>query len=162
MIEKLGIPEKYRTVVILGIIAFFLILVILLINAISRAKMSNIQEINNMPESAQREYDLNRFKKLASNLERAFMNVSSGDGSFVSWTAGFGTNTKLVYEVFNEIQNLAELEKLIIAYGKRKLDYTSGYLNLMESIDYELDDSEILKVNQILKNKNINFKFFRS
>lgn len=82
-------------------------------------------------------------RNLANKLEQAFYgNVF-----------GLGTDENAVYEVFNRINNGADLRKLISVYGTRH-DMT-----LNQAIVDELSSSELNKVNTILSNKGIDYAF---
>lgn len=162
MLENLGIPKKYKTAIILTIIAFFLLLLILIINAVNRAKIKGLHEINNLPESDKLNFELKKYNEFARKLEAAFMNASSYTMStMVTPTAGWGTKTEWIYEVFREMKSKNDILQLILAYGKRSTSWGSSGMNLMEAIDSELDNSELLKLNKIISNNGIDFKFYR-
>lgn len=82
-------------------------------------------------------------RNLANKLEQAFY------GNVFGW----GTDENAVYEVFNRINNGADLRKLISVYGTRH-DMT-----LNQAIVDELGRSELNKVNTILSNKGIDYAF---
>ena len=82
-------------------------------------------------------------RNLANKLEQAFY------GNVFGW----GTDENAVYEVFNRINNGADLRKLISVYGTRP-DMT-----LNQAIVDELGRSELNKVNTILSNKGIDYAF---
>lgn len=154
--------EKYKTAIILTIIVFFLILVILIVNAVNRVKMRGLQEINNLPESDKLNFELKKYNEFARKLEAGFMNASSYTmTSMVTPTAGWGTKTEWIYEVFREMKSKNDILQLILAYGKRSTSWGSSGMNLMEAIDSELDNSELLKLNKIISNNGIDFKFYR-
>ena len=82
-------------------------------------------------------------RNLANKLEQAFY------GNVFGW----GTDENAVYEVFNRINNGADLRKLISVYGTRH-DMT-----LNQAIVDELGRSELNKMNTILSNNSINYSF---
>lgn len=82
-------------------------------------------------------------RNLANKLEQAFY------GNVFGW----GTDENAVYEVFNRINNGADLRKQISVYGTRH-DMT-----LNQAIVDELGRSELNKVNTILSNKGIDYAF---
>ena len=76
-----------------------------------------------------------------------------------------GTDEQAVYDVFNQLKNEAYLYKLIEVYKLRKFKGCgSSYFGFEErslsgSITYEMSSSEIRKINDIMKSKNINYSF---
>jgi hypothetical protein len=86
-----------------------------------------------------------------------------------------GTDEQAIYTVFNSLNNRADLLSLISAFGIRyyrpcaatdPISYTRWMFNnnsfggdLSTLLAYDLDSSEIAKINNILKSKNIDFTF---
>lgn len=73
--------------------------------------------------------------------------------AFYGGLFGWGTDEDAVYEVFNRINNQADLYKLIAVYGTRE------NMTLDQAIVSELNNSELKKLNTILANKGINYQF---
>lgn len=155
--------SKNRNVFIMLSIVLFLLVLIMINNAIRRRRVSNIQEDNNLEEVQALTYHIKKYNDFARKLEAAFKNASSyNDTTMVTPTAWLGTKTEWVYEVFKEMKTREDILQLILAYGKRQTNWWfSGAMTLIEAIDDELNDSEILKLNSIIKNNGINFKFYR-
>lgn len=88
---------------------------------------------------------------------------------------GCGTDEEAIYQVFNSLNNRADLLSLISSFGIRyyrpcaatdPISYTSWMFNnksfggdLSSLLSYDLDNSEIAKINSILKSKKIDFTF---
>jgi len=86
-----------------------------------------------------------------------------------------GTDEDAIYSVFNSLNNRADLLSLISAFGIRyyrpcaatdPISYGRWIFNdksfggdLSSFLSYDLDSSEIAKINNILKSKNIDFSF---
>lgn len=66
---------------------------------------------------------------------------------------GIGTDEVAVYNVFSQIENLANLYALIAAFGIKDGE------TLSEWIYDDLNSNEISRVNEILASQNINYKF---
>ena len=79
-------------------------------------------------------------------------------------TAGFdvGTDEDAIYTVFRSLKNNADYLALTNAWGKptRKIyDWGFGYdMTLPQFIRWEMDDSEVAKINAILKSKTIKYR----
>jgi hypothetical protein len=88
---------------------------------------------------------------------------------------GCGTDEDAIYQVFNSLKNRADILSLISAFGIRyyrpcagtdPISYTRWMINnntfggdLSTLLSYDLDSTEIAKINNILKAKNIDFTF---
>lgn len=140
----------------------FLLVLILINNMIRRRRISSIQEENNLEDIEVLTYHIQKYNEYARKLEAAFKNASSySNTTMITPTAWLGTKTEWVFEVFREMKTREDILQLILAYGKRQTAWLSGGMTLIEAIDDELNDSEILKLNRIIKNNGINFKFYR-
>jgi hypothetical protein len=79
-------------------------------------------------------------------------------------TAGFdvGTDEAAIYSTFRKLKNNTDYLKLLTAWGKpnRKIyDWGMGYnYTLPQYIRYEMSDSEVKKVNDILQSKGIKYR----
>lgn len=78
---------------------------------------------------------------------------------------GYGTDEAGIYDVMKQMQNDADIAKLIEAYGVRKLS-TGAYnlspdssANLISALSDELDSNETFIVNGILAKRGITFRF---
>jgi hypothetical protein len=88
---------------------------------------------------------------------------------------GCGADTDTIYSVFNSLNNRADLLTLISSFGVRyyrpcagtqPISYTKWLFNnesfggdLSTLLNYDLDSSQISKINNILKAKKIDFTF---
>jgi hypothetical protein len=78
---------------------------------------------------------------------------------------GYGSGTQQIYDVMKQMQNDADIVKLIQAYDVRTL--SSGAYNpspdltgnLVMALNDELDSNELFVVNGILAKKNIKYRF---
>lgn len=79
-------------------------------------------------------------------------------------TAGFdvGTDEKAIYSVFQNLKSNADYLALTNAWGKptRKIyDWGFGYeMTLPQFIRWEMDNSEVSRINNILKSKAIKYR----
>lgn len=71
----------------------------------------------------------------------------------------FGTNEDAIYSVFNRMNNDLDVNKLIVAFGARRIEFSTRVESLSEFLRSELDDKEIGNINKILGTKNINYRF---
>ena len=69
------------------------------------------------------------------------------------------TDEDAIYRVFGAMKNLIDVLKLIQAFGVRRLEWSTKGAGLATHLQEDLTDKEIAKVNKILKDKNINYKF---
>jgi hypothetical protein len=70
-----------------------------------------------------------------------------------------GTDEDTIYNVFASMKNDTDVAKLIIAFGKRRIEFSFMDGTLAEFLTSELDSTEIKQVNKILSSKGINYKF---
>jgi hypothetical protein len=86
-------------------------------------------------------YTNTTYDQLADRIDAA------GKGSF-------GTDENAIYSVFNLLKNDVDFLKLSQAFGQRRAEFTTMYLNLSGYLQSELNAAEINKVNAIMeKNK---------
>jgi hypothetical protein len=71
----------------------------------------------------------------------------------------FGTDEDAIYSVFNRMNNDLDINKLIVAFGARRIEFSTRVESLAEFLRSELDDREIQQVNKILSSKNIKYRF---
>lgn len=71
----------------------------------------------------------------------------------------FGTDEDAIYAVFNKMNNDLDVNKLIIAFGARRIEFSTRVEGLAQFLTSELDASEIANINKILGSKNINYRF---
>lgn len=101
-----------------------------------------------------------------------FENMSQ---SIVEAINGCGTDEEAVYNAFRQLNNGADIRKLIAVFGVRyyrpcaatdPVSYSTWLINdeafggtLVTLLYYDLSDNEISEVNSILRGKNIDFQF---
>ncbi len=77
-------------------------------------------------------------------------------------TAGAGTDTQVIFQVFGKMQNNTDVLQLIKTYGKRPNSWFGiplGNFSLSQLLISELSLSERKQLNQILAQKNISITF---
>jgi len=77
-------------------------------------------------------------------------------------TDNAGTNTQAVYDVFQKLNNDADLYRLIQAYGTRWNPFfgiPTGTYTLEQILLAELSQGELTELNNILSSKGITIKF---
>jgi hypothetical protein len=70
-----------------------------------------------------------------------------------------GTDEDAIYDVFKAMNNDVDVAKLIVAFGKRRIEFSFQEGSLPEFITSELDEDEIKIVNKTLANKGIKYRF---
>jgi D-arabinose 1-dehydrogenase-like Zn-dependent alcohol dehydrogenase len=107
-------------------------------------------------------------KKDQAELVRAGQRASYVDSQYkifadAIYSAGFdvlfGTDEDAIYNVFNRMNNDLDVNKLIVAFGARRIEFSTRVASLSEFLRSELDDKEIANINKILSTKNINYRF---
>ena len=105
-------------------------------------------------------------------LQRDGIKPTYPDSTYQSWAnqivaaiSDCGTDESALFRIFENIRNEADLQKLIQVYGVREFKGCfSAYFamekgSLSYALTYELDSSELAKINKIIATKNINYKF---
>lgn len=70
-----------------------------------------------------------------------------------------GTNEGVVYSVLNKMKNDVDVLKLLQAFGRRGYIYNWYQYNLPQWIVEEFNKEDIDKINQILRKRDIQFRF---
>jgi len=70
-----------------------------------------------------------------------------------------GTDEDAIYDVFKAMNNDLDIAKLIVAFGKRRIEFSFQEGSLPEFLTSELDEDEIKIINKILTNKAIKYRF---
>lgn len=103
-------------------------------------------------------------KKLINNgqkLSYTIFSYKSLAGILLNAMGGIGTDETIIYAVFNKMKNDLDLTELYKQFSTHL--YIVGvrplYLDLGQWISEELDSSEIAKVNKILADNNITYRF---
>ena len=71
----------------------------------------------------------------------------------------FGTDEDSIYAVFRRMNNDLDVNKLVIAFGSRRIEFSTQTASLGGFLTSELDEKERGEINKILKAKSINYKF---
>ena len=72
---------------------------------------------------------------------------------------GCGTDEQIIYQCFDKLKNNLDVAKLIVAYGKRRIEFTLEWGTLNQLLSSELNAAEIKNVNNILAKKGITYRF---
>jgi formiminotetrahydrofolate cyclodeaminase len=143
-------PKRVISILVIAVVIAIIIFVIIYFSKskIEKNKLEdeikqNIEENRELQNYTQAEYSV-----MADDMEKAFSYF-------------WGTDLELVYSTFQKLQNTTDLLELKKAYGYRNAAslFGMGAKNLDESIEAELNKSEITKVNNILVQKNIDYQF---
>lgn len=71
----------------------------------------------------------------------------------------FGTDEDAIYAVFRRMNNDLDVNKLIVAFGTRRIEFSTATASLGGFLTSELDEKEREEINKILKAKNIKYRF---
>lgn len=71
----------------------------------------------------------------------------------------FGSDEDAIYNVFNKMNNDLDVNKLIVAFGARRIEFSTRVEGLSQFLRSELSDSEISNINKILGTKGIKYRF---
>lgn len=71
----------------------------------------------------------------------------------------FGTDENAIYAVFKQMNNDLDVNKLIVAFGTRRIEFSTQTASLGGFLASELDEKERGEINKILKAKNIKYRF---
>ena len=91
-------------------------------------------------------YEDYQYKDFADTLNTALMQSATEDEA-------------AVYNVFNRMKNISDVNKTIEAFGTKRQMFTTHYLSLPQAINENFSKGEIKKLNAILSLKNINYSF---
>lgn len=70
-----------------------------------------------------------------------------------------GTNEQAIYNAFSLLKNDADFNKLVIEFGEERKSFSFATADLFGWIADELNESEAAKLNLILKQRGISYKF---
>lgn len=71
----------------------------------------------------------------------------------------FGTDEASIYAVFRRMNNDLDVNKLIVAFGTRRIEFSTASASLGGFLSSELDEKERGEINKILQAKNIKYRF---
>ena len=94
-------------------------------------------------------------------LSYTIQSYKSLSGMLLNAMGGLGTDEPVIYAVFSRMKNDLDLTELYKQFGTQM--YIVGvrplYLDLGQWINQELDTSEIAKLNMILSENNLTYRF---
>lgn len=160
-----GLPPWAKGVVGVGATAVVLIAIYKVYSGIKKAK----SHANALQEADQASHDL-------SDVMKAGVSPTYPDSQYESWSnqlvaafSGCGTDVPAINNVFTQLQNEADLLKLISTYGIRTYDRCLSFayvlgggkntLSLSAALSDELGASDIELINNILAAKGIKYRF---
>lgn len=140
------------------------------------AKIKNLQDIKDVTqESNTATTELEQLAQQGIKPTLTAGQVDTSINKIVEAVNGCGTDEQAIYSVFNTLKNIADLKLLVqnwkiqyyrpcaatepISYSKWLLNTKSFGGSLNTFLNYDLSNSEINNINNILKNKNINYTF---
>ncbi len=147
------------TLVITGLVLVFVIIIIVVASKKKNLKVDDPtgeqpKDTSVTPQVIDQQPSGNEapdFKKLAIGLYNAF--------NFP------GTDEETVYKIFGNLKSEQDVADLIQAYGKKTLYGVTPFDtlwngSLIEAVKSEMDEDEIAKLNQVLNQKGIAYKFY--
>lgn len=135
---------------VLGIIA-----VISAIIFIKKIFFRSQEDRNKDNASDSRKKDYNRIKPTFPD----YVYIDYADTLETALAEGFTEDEDAVYAVFNNLKNISDVNKLIEAYGKRRIHFSTLYSTLPATIGSLFSNKEKKKLNAILATKGINYEF---
>ena len=118
---------------------------------------SEDKEVLNSNIDAEQKKLINKGQKLSYTI----FSYKSLAGMLLNAMGGIGTDEEVIYATFRKMNNDLDLTELYKQFSTHL--YIVGvrplYLDLGQWINQELNSSEIAKLNKILADKNINYKF---
>jgi plasmid replication initiation protein len=91
-------------------------------------------------------YNDQLYRDWADTLDKALLRDSTED-------------EEAVYSVFEEVKNISDVAKLIEFFGHRREMFTTYYISLPQAITSTFNAREKLKLNNILRQKKIEYRF---
>jgi len=85
--------------------------------------------------------------------------ISSKIKSSAAGQNAFGTDEQAIYNAFSQLKNDADFNKLVIEFGEERKSLSFATTDLFGWIAHELNESELAKLNTILKQRGITYKF---
>ena len=70
-----------------------------------------------------------------------------------------GTDEQAIYNAFSQLRNDADFNKLVIEFGEERKSFSFSKTDLFGWIVDELNESEIGKLNTILRQRAVTYKF---
>jgi len=109
-------------------------------------------------------------EKEIENLKKSGVMASYGASQYAIWADQLynavitsnpfnPTDEDTIFRIIGLMKNLADVVSLIKAFGVRRLEFSTKSASLGVHLQEDLSKSEMLKINTILEQKNINYKF---
>jgi hypothetical protein len=131
-----------------GVGAYFLYKGIKKALGFSTAAVAALQEQNEFIKQGMRpSYVDSQYKLFADTIYSAGFDVL------------FGTDEDSIYAVFRRMNNDLDVNKLIVAFGTRRIEFSTVSSSLGAFLSSELDEKERGEINKILQAKNIKYRF---
>jgi hypothetical protein len=105
--------------------------------------------------------DQSEFKK--QGMKPSFVDSQYKIFADAIYSAGFdvlfGTDEDAIYAVFKRMNNDLDVNKLIVAFGSRRIEFSTRTDSLGGFLQSELNTKELGIINKILQDKNIKYRF---
>lgn len=129
-------------------------IVALVIVGVVIAVLIKVTKKNRLARKAEKEYE----NELTSQIYTSELTLSTTDfkdlaNKFYRAVKGLGTNFPAVLEVFNELTTDSDLKQLTKTFGVR------DNMTLAEWIYDDLRNSQIQRLNKLLEDKGINYRY---
>lgn len=142
------LPELNQSLIIKSVIVLVVVVVLyfLVRKAVRTAKSDKYaNDLKNEIIPDKLTYSLNQYEVFAERLHAVLYPLN--------------TDEDVIYSIFNKMRTLSDVLQLVKAYGIRSIALKFDDFSLVSAFQERLTESEIQKVNTILKSKNINFSF---
>lgn len=160
-----GLTPTTRGIIIIGGIAISAYIAYEIYNGLHKAKILNATG----QEAAQSVADLNYL--MDNGISPSYVNsqYETWAGELVSAFSGCGVDFNTVLQVFNNIQNEADVAKLISTFGTRTYDKCMSWIilfgsktvnqSLGQAMAYKLSSEQLNQIDNILASKQIKYRF---
>lgn len=104
--------------------------------------------------------DENKLK--SEGQKQSYPNTAYKNFADKIYQAGFvfgGTDEDAIYDVFKQMKNDLDVVLLVKAFGQRRVEFSLQDAELGGFLTSELNSSEITKINEILNNNGITYRF---
>lgn len=134
-----------KTKVIAGVIAIAIVVVLVVVLWLTSEKRRNERILKKATRQAKRDIE-------KSNLSMPQYEIDELAARLFTAMNGFGTNTGVIYRVFEQMQTLDDVKALVASFGVREGETLAQWLQGEKLI-------RLSKINSILEEKGINYKF---
>jgi hypothetical protein len=90
---------------------------------------------------------------------QAFQYLDWANSIYSALFDGFTEDETTVYNIFNKVKNLSDVNKLIEAFGHRRATFSTHEMSLPQMITFYFSAGERKKLNHILREKKITYAF---